>query len=77
MPYEFTEDSGEPEPQPSPSRAGQPPRKGIGIGLLDPPSARSGGSSYSHKLPRVSFLGGVLILLACLAALFAVGLLSR
>ena len=37
MPYEFTEWEQEPEPQASSSRAGGPPRKITGVGILDPP----------------------------------------
>jgi len=35
MPYEFTEYPVEPEPQPASSRGTRPPRKGIGVDLLD------------------------------------------
>jgi hypothetical protein len=46
MPYEFTEWEHEPEPQASSSRAGGPPRKITGAGVLDPPvpSKRQPGS---------------------------------
>jgi len=37
MAYEFTEEGYEAEPQTSSGRAGGPPRKSIGIGVLDPP----------------------------------------
>jgi hypothetical protein len=37
MPYEFTHREYEPEPQASSSRGGIPPRKIIGVGVLDPP----------------------------------------
>ena len=37
MPYEFTNNEFELEPEASSSRGGSPPRKGTGIGVLDPP----------------------------------------
>lgn len=37
MPYEFSPDEPELEPQASGGRAGIPPRKFTGIGILDPP----------------------------------------
>ena len=37
MPYEFTDHEYEPEAQASSSRAGVPPRKITGVGVLDPP----------------------------------------
>jgi hypothetical protein len=37
MPYEFREWDQELEPQPARGRRGAPPRKFIGIGVLDPP----------------------------------------
>ncbi len=37
MPHEFTQREHEPEPQASYSHGGVPPRKIIGVGLLDPP----------------------------------------
>ena len=37
MPYEFAENEFELEPASSSSRFGGPPRKGTGIGVLDPP----------------------------------------
>lgn len=37
MPYEFNRDEPELEPQASGGRAGIPPRKFTGIGVLDPP----------------------------------------
>jgi hypothetical protein len=37
MPYEFRQWEEELEPQPSSARLGGPPRKSIGIGVLDPP----------------------------------------
>ena len=37
MPYEFSEWEQEPEPLASSGRSGGPPRKSIGIGVLDPP----------------------------------------
>lgn len=36
MPYEFTEWEHVPEPQPSSGRSAIPPRKFIGVGVLDP-----------------------------------------
>ena len=36
MPHHFTEWEHEPEPQPSGSRRGSPPRKRIGVAVLDP-----------------------------------------
>jgi hypothetical protein len=73
MPYAFTEYPDEPEPQSSPSRGGRPPSKVTGADLLDPPSD----APSAYKRPYVSFWVGVLLLLASLAALLAVGLLSR
>jgi hypothetical protein len=37
VPYEFREWEHEPEPQPSSAHIGGPPRKAVGIGVLDPP----------------------------------------
>jgi hypothetical protein len=37
MPYEFTEWEPEPEPLASSAHSGAPPRKRIGVGVLDPP----------------------------------------
>ena len=70
MPYEFAEHPYEPEPQPAPSRSGRPPRKGTGIGVLDPPP---GGSSSELAQPSLRFplwfaivvvIGTVVLLLA-------------
>jgi len=44
--HQFTEYPPEPEPQPASSRGTHPPRKGIGVDLLDEP-----GSSPSELAP--------------------------
>jgi hypothetical protein len=60
MPYEFAEYPVEPEPLPASSRGTRPPRKGIGVDLLDPP----GGSSSELIPARLRFplwLGALLL----------------
>jgi len=71
MPYEFAEHLPEPEPQRSARRSGLPPRKGTGIGVLDPP----GDSSFELIPVRLRFplwfaalfLAGSIILLLFLS----------
>lgn len=46
MPYEFTEYPVEPEPQAASSRGTRPPRKAVGVDLLDAP-----GGSSSELIP--------------------------
>jgi hypothetical protein len=68
MPYEFTEYPVEPEPQAASSRGTRPPRKGVGVGVLDP----LGGSSSELIPARLRFplwlgalvlVGSIIILL--------------
>jgi hypothetical protein len=69
MPYEFAEFPIEPEPQAVASRGARPPRKGIGVGVLDPP-----GGSPSEFIPArlrlplwlaaILVVGAVILLLA-------------
>ncbi|MGA9632202.1 MAG: hypothetical protein WBQ63_12315 [Candidatus Acidiferrales bacterium] len=62
MPYEFTEYPVEPDPQPASSRGTRPPRKGIGVDVLDAP----GGSRLHFRwwLAALLLVGSVIILLA-------------
>jgi hypothetical protein len=60
MPYEFTEYPVEPEPQAASSRGTRPPRKGIGVDLLDAP----GGSPFELIPAQLRFplwLGALLL----------------
>jgi hypothetical protein len=60
MPYEFSEYPVEPEPQAAASRGTRPPRKGIGVGVLDVP----GGGALRIDPARLRFplwLGALLL----------------
>jgi hypothetical protein len=72
MPYEFTEHERDPETQTSASRRMGPPRKGTGIGVLDPPNEPG-----TFRWPRIAPWVGILLLMASLAALWAAWLLRR
>jgi hypothetical protein len=72
MPYEFREWDDEPEVQSGSSRAGGPPRKSIGLGVMDPPGPPSTHRSFSFGLPGfANRILATLILLALAAALGA------
>lgn len=75
MPYEFTQYEPDPQTQASASRNMGPPRKGIGIGVLDGPGEAPTPSTF--QWPRVSIWAGILLLLLSLAALFVTSLLHR
>lgn len=61
MPHQYTEYPPEPEPQPSASRGARPPKKGTGVGVLDPPP---GGSSSELTRPSLRFPLWLAIMLA-------------
>ena len=68
MPYEFTEYPVEPEPQPASSRGTLPPRKAVGVDLLDAPGGSpSGLTPIRLRLPlwlaAILLVGAVIILL--------------
>jgi hypothetical protein len=68
MPYEFAEWDDEPEAQ-----AGGPPRKSVGIGVMDPPGPPSKHGFPSLGLPGfASRIFAVLILVALAVAVGAV-----
>jgi hypothetical protein len=75
MPYEFTKYEPNPETQASASRSMGPPRKGIGIGVLDGPGEAPVPGTF--RWPRISLWAGILLLLLSLAALFAASLLRH
>ncbi|HEV2197212.1 MAG TPA: hypothetical protein VGR55_16630 [Candidatus Acidoferrum sp.] len=65
MPYEFAENEFELEPASSSGRSGGPPRKSVGVGILDPPvpPKRPPGSipaAPASVLLRI--IGGILLL---------------
>jgi hypothetical protein len=55
MPYEFSHDEPELEPQAFGGRAGIPPRKFSGVGILDPPVP-------PKRPPSLIILGGLLLI---------------
>lgn len=59
MPYDFKEWEEELEPQPSSARSGGPPRRSIGIGVLDPPGPPRWPRGFRSALAG-SFLGRLL-----------------
>ncbi len=63
MPYEFTEWEEEPEPQTSSARSGSPPRKHIGIGILDPPGPPKRPPGAIPAIPWSSVLRGFALLI--------------
>jgi len=70
MPYQFTEYPSEAEPQPASSRGTRPPRKGIGVDLLDRPEplpALPTERRYRIRIPvwlaAILVVGSVIILL--------------
>jgi len=68
MPYEFIEYPVEPEPQPASSRGTRPPRKAVGVDLLDAPGgSRSELTPIRLRLPlwlaALLLVGSILILL--------------
>ena len=72
MPYEFAEWDQEPEAQAGSRRAGGPPRKSIGIGVIDPPGPPSKHGFPSLDLPRyASRIFAALILAALFLAIGA------
>jgi hypothetical protein len=67
MPYESAEWDEEPEAQAGSSRAGGPPRKSVGIGVIDPPGPPSTHGTPSLGLPGFAnriFATLILIILA-------------
>jgi hypothetical protein len=62
MPYEFREWEREPEARPSSGRAGIPPRKFIGAGVLEPP--------VPPKRPIGRLLAGVVLAAIIVSVLF-------
>jgi hypothetical protein len=75
MPYEFAEWDDEPEVQAGSRRTGGPPRKSIGIGVIDPPGPPSKQGFPSLNLPR--FANRVLAALILAALLLAIGFVVR
>ena len=71
MPYGFTEWEDGPEAQASSSRSGEPPRKRIGIGILDPPGPPTRQPEAFPAIPSSSLLRGfaALLLLALLVGM--------
>jgi hypothetical protein len=51
VPYSFEPEDRELEPQTSAARGGQPPRKSIGIGVLEPPGPPARPSGFLASLP--------------------------
>lgn len=78
VPYEYAENEYEAEPQASGGRAGSPPRKWTGIGILDPPvppkRAPGPASETSASLLLRIFAG---LLLAGLTAVILFTLFAR
>ena len=73
MPYEFAEWDDELEAQAGSRRAGGPPRKSTGIGVLDPPGPPSKSGFPSLGLPGfASRIFAALILVAVAAAIGAI-----
>jgi hypothetical protein len=71
MPYEFAEWDEEPEAQAGSRRTGGPPKKSVGIGVLDPP-----GPPSKHGFPFVSlpqFSSRILAALILAALAVAIG----
>jgi hypothetical protein len=63
VPYQFTEYPPEPEPQPASSRGTRPPRKAIGVDLLDAPEALPAPPIDSRFRIRIPvWLGAVLLI---------------
>jgi hypothetical protein len=65
MPYEFTEWEQELEPEASSRRAGGPPRKSTGIGVLDPPVPPKKPLGFIPGIPAsllLRILAGVLLI---------------
>ena len=73
MPYEFAEWDDEPEAQAGSSRAGGPPRKSVGIGVLDPPGPPS--KSGLPSLSPAGFSSRIFATLLLVALALAVGAL--
>jgi len=73
MPYEFAEWDDEPEAQAGSSRAGGPPRKSVGIGVMDPPGPPDTHRSFSFGLP--GFASRIFAAFILLALAVAVGAL--
>jgi hypothetical protein len=68
MPYEYAEWDEEPQAQAGSRRAGGPPRKSAGIGVLDPPGPPSKHGSPFVSLPRFSSRILAALILAALGA---------
>jgi hypothetical protein len=72
MPYQFAEYPVEPEPQPASSRGTRPPRKRIGVDVLDPP-----GGPPSELIPaRLRFplwFGAILVVVTIIILLILSG----
>lgn len=65
MPYEFAENEFELEPASSSARSGGPPRKSVGVGILDPPVPPKRPPGPIPAVPASVFLrviGGLLLL---------------
>ena len=75
MPYEFAEWNEEPEAQAGSSRSGGPPRKSIGVGVLDPPGPPSKHGPPFLSLPR--FSSRILVALILVALAVAIGAFLR
>lgn len=71
MAHEFAEWDEEPEAQAGSSRAGGPPRKSIGVGVIDPPGPPSKQGFPSLGLP--SFASRIFAALILAALFLAVG----
>ncbi|HUE42826.1 MAG TPA: hypothetical protein VMP12_04640 [Candidatus Sulfotelmatobacter sp.] len=67
MPYEFAEWDDEPEAQAGSSRAGGPPRKSVGSGVMDPPGPPSTHGASSLGLPGFASRVFAALILAALA----------
>jgi hypothetical protein len=64
MPYEFQGWEEELEPLAASARMGGPPRKSIGVGVLDPPGPFAASpSSFAMRILAGLILGGVVLLL--------------
>jgi len=74
MPHQFSEHEREPETQASASLIMGPPRKGIGIDVLDGPGETR---LPVFNWPRISLLAGILLVIAGLAFLWFISFLHR
>ena len=75
MPYEFAEWDEEPEAQAGSRRVGGPPRKSLGLGVLDPPGPPSKPGHPSVSLP--GFTNRILAALFLTALVLAIGAFVR